>query len=355
MRILITYFLLLQSFIGLSQSSFYNEIGKNGIQYKNFKWKVIYSNNFELYFNDGSENIANIALDHIEENFSKLSSNVGHQPFKKTKIFIYNSLIDMKQSNIGINENDLFLNTNSNFNNKIQFKVAFQNNISAFKRDLNFEISKVLISDLMKGNMSFSKRFGKASFTTIPKWFSEGAARYLAYGWDIEMDNILRDYFLLTDQKKIKNINNNQSEYIGQSMWNYISIQYGKSNISNILNLSKIIRNPERAISSALGISFEDFIINWANYYSESINNRFKNLKNDSNKNLELNLKFKNIEEIKSNQGGDLIAFNSNKNNVSNLILYDTKTKKSKSLEKVKLRGNKAVYYINWIDEVTVS
>ena len=128
-----------------------------------------------------------------------------------------------------------------------------QNNISAFKRDLNFEISKVLISDLMKGNMSFSKRFGKASFTTIPKWFSEGAARYLAYGWDIEMDNILRDYFLLTDQKKIKNINNNQSEYIGQSMWNYISIQYGKSNISNILNLSKIIRNPERAISSALG------------------------------------------------------------------------------------------------------
>jgi len=355
MRILITYFLLLQSFIGLSQSSFYNEIGKNGIQYKNFKWKVIYSNNFELYFNDGSENIANIALDHIEENFSKLSSNVGHQPFKKTKIFIYNSLIDLKQSNIGINENDLFLNTNSNFNNKIQFKVAFQNNISAFKRDLNFEISKVLISDLMKGNMSFSKRFGKASFTTIPKWFSEGAARYLAYGWDIEMDNILRDYFLLTDQKKIKNINNNQSEYIGQSMWNYISIQYGKSNISNILNLSKIIRNPERAISSALGISFEDFIINWANYYSESINNRFKNLKNDSNKNLELNLKFKNIEEIKSNQSGDLIAFNSNKNNVSNLILYDTKTKKSKSLEKVKLRGNKTVFYINWIDELTVS
>ena len=118
--------------------------------------------------------------------------------------------------------------------NKIQFKVAFQNNISAFKRDLNFEISKVLISDLMKGNMSFSKRFGKASFTTIPKWFSEGAARYLAYGWDIEMDNILRDYFLLTDQKKIKNINNNQSEYIGQSMWNYISIKYGKSNISTV-------------------------------------------------------------------------------------------------------------------------
>ena len=81
-------------------------------------------------------------MDHIEENFSKLSSNVGHQPFKKTKIFIYNSLIDLKQSNIGINENDLFLNTTSNFNNKIQFKVAFQNNISAFKRDLNFEISK---------------------------------------------------------------------------------------------------------------------------------------------------------------------------------------------------------------------
>lgn len=313
MRLLLITLFLINSFSAFTQSSFYNEIGKNGIQYKNFKWKVIYSNNFELYFNDGSELIANIAMNHIEKNFSILSSDVGHQPFKKTKIFIYNSLIDLKQSNIGINEKDEFLNTNSNFNNKIQFKVAFKNNISEFKKDLNFEISKVLISDLMQGNMSFSKRFGKASFTTIPKWFSEGAARYLAYGWGMKMDNILRDYFLQSDKKTIKYINNNQSEFIGQSMWNYISIKYGKSNISNILNLSKIIRNPERAISSALGISFEEFIIDWSEYYSYSINDRFKKSEVSENSNIKINDRYKNIGEVKSNKNGDYIILTSKK------------------------------------------
>ena len=247
------------------------DIGKNRIQYKSFKWKVIYSNNFELYFNEGSENIANEALKFIEK-FPIHSSEIGHLPFKKSKIFIYNSIIDLEQSNIGINENNEFLNTNSNYNNKIQFKVAFQNNMNQFKKDLSMGICKILIEDLMKGNVTFTKRFGRASFTTIPKWFSEGAARYLAYGWDSEMDNRLRDYFRLSDKKTINKINNNKSEFIGQSIWNFIAIEYGKSNISNILNLTKIIRNPEKSMSSALGVSFDELIMMWSEFYNSSEN-----------------------------------------------------------------------------------
>ena len=104
--------------------------------------------------------------------------------------------MDKKQSNIGINETDKFLSSNLNFNNRIIFKVAYSSNINIFKRNLSYEFSKVLISDLMHGNLSFAKRFGKVSFINIPKWFSDGAARFLAYGWDLEMDNIIRDYFL---------------------------------------------------------------------------------------------------------------------------------------------------------------
>ena len=355
MRLLLIIFFLAYSTLASGQSSFYNEIGKNGIQYKSFKWKVIYSNNFELYFNDGSESIANIALGHIEKKFTELSSDVGHQPFKKTKIFIYNSLIDLNQSNIGINEKGEFLNTNSNFNNKIQFKVAFKNNISEFKKDLNFEISKVLISDLMQGNMSFSKRFGKASFTTIPQWFSEGAARYLAYGWGSKMDNILRDYFLQSDKKTIKYINNNQSEFIGQSMWNYISIKYGKSNISNILNLSKIIRNPERAISSALGISFEEFIIDWSDYYSNSINNSFENLEIPTDKNIKINNRYENIGEVQSNENGNYILFTTKNNNQKHIVSYNTNKEKFKKIESFKARNSSKSYFLRWIDDHTIS
>ena len=100
--------------------------------------------------------------------------------------------------------------------------------------------------------MSFAKRFGKVSFINIPEWFSEGASRYLAYGWGIEMDNIIRDYFLTDNKKSLNKITENEAGYIGQSIWNYISITYGKNTISNIINLTKLLRNPEKAISSLM-------------------------------------------------------------------------------------------------------
>ena len=115
----------------------------------------------------------------------------------------------LNQSNIGINETDKFLSSNLNLNNRIIFKIAFDNNQDKFKKKLNYEFCKVLISDLMHGNMSFAKRFGKVSFINIPEWFSEGASRYLAYGWGIEMDNIIRDYFLTDNKKSLNKITEN--------------------------------------------------------------------------------------------------------------------------------------------------
>ena len=54
---------------------------------------------------------------------------------------------------------------------------------------------------------------------------------------------------------------------IGQSIWNFIGERYGPSYISNILNLTRIIRNEERSISGTLGISFKSFLAEWSNYY----------------------------------------------------------------------------------------
>ena len=70
------------------------------------------------------------------------------------------------------------------------------------------------------------------------------------------MDNIIRDYFLTDNKKSLNKITENEAGYIGQSIWNYISITYGKNTISNIINLTKLLRNPEKAISSSLGINF---------------------------------------------------------------------------------------------------
>ena len=356
MRYILILTLSFFSFKAFTQNSFYNNIGKNRIQYKSSKWNVINTNNFEIYFNTKNYKVESIATEHLEKNFSKITSLVGHQPYTKTKVFIFNSERDMNQSNIGINETDEYLNTNINYNNKIQFKIAFNNNINSFKRDLDYKFSKVLIWDLMRGNVSLSKRFGKIySFRSIPNWFIEGAAKFLGYGWDIEMDNVIRDYFLSKDEKKIKKITINNSDYLGQSIWNYISITYGKGSISNIINLTKIIKNPEKAISSSLGIRFNDFINNWSKFYNQKINQNFTSRNDSSFVINKLNSKYDKINDVKINNLNNQYLLNVEGRNFKKIVLYNSKNNKFKTIDRLKDNDISNQIYIEWVDNNTVA
>ena len=87
--IIIWIFLIFNTTMLLSQSSFYSEFGKNRIQYKSLKWSIIYTNNFEIYYNNSGKNIANIASKHLENKFREITTSVGHQPMKKTKILFF--------------------------------------------------------------------------------------------------------------------------------------------------------------------------------------------------------------------------------------------------------------------------
>ena len=349
MRNLILIFLLIISNIVYSQNSIYNEIGKNRIQYESFNWEVIYTNNFEVYYNSNSLNIAEIASNHLENNFSSLTNYVGHQPFQKTKVFIYNSDRDLNQSNIGINETDKFLSSNLNLNNRVIFKISFDENINKFKQNLDYEFCKVLIGDLMHGNMSFAKRFGKVSFINIPNWFSEGAARYLAYGWDINMDNVIRDYFLTENKKSINKITESQSKYIGQSIWNYISITYGKNTISNIINLTKLLRNPEKAIASSLGINFNNLINNWSNFYNSNIIQDFNRVITKPEN------RYSGVIDLKVDPNNEFILFSSIKKNHKKLNLVNKESNKIKIIDKSKNNNFEESYFFQWLDSENIS
>ena len=96
----------------ISQSSIYNEYGKNRIQFKIFEWKYLSSENFNIYYHDNGKIYAEIAIKELEDNFNFITNFIGHYPNSKTKIFIFNSAADLNQSNLGINEKEVFLTTN---------------------------------------------------------------------------------------------------------------------------------------------------------------------------------------------------------------------------------------------------
>lgn len=239
--------------------------GQNRIQYKNFDWYYYSTNNFDIYYYPGGQEYALEAINFLEDEFVELTDRLGYAPYSKTKIFIYNSIHDLQQSNVGIDGAVYTIGGRTEFV-KLQLEVAYPGQAHKFKEDLIYKLASTLINDMMYGG-SLAEIFQNSYLLSLPDWFIDGAARYIAYDWSREMDDYMRDYMSGKKIKKLKRIDGKSASIVGQSIWNYIAVRYGKGNIANILNLTRIIRKEENSIANTLGVSFKTFMEDWQNYY----------------------------------------------------------------------------------------
>ncbi len=104
-------------------------------------------------------------------------------------------------------------------------------------------------------------------FSIFPEWFIDGTSYYLAYGWNDEMDDYVRQMVKEKNVNKAFRKKDREAALVGQSIWNYIVEKYGKSSINYILNYTRIIRNEEKSILITLGIPFKQLMLEWRDYY----------------------------------------------------------------------------------------
>ena len=95
----------------------------------------------------------------------------------------------------------------------------------------------------------------------------------------MDMDDYMRDYFKSRKFKKLGKLSGKEAGIVGQSIWNYISENYGMNNISNILNLTRINRSEQNSIIYTLGVTYDRFIDDWKAYYinmSDQVNSSYQ-------------------------------------------------------------------------------
>jgi hypothetical protein len=239
--------------------------GKNRVQHKNFDWSILQSQNFEIYFYKGGESIAKMAAGYAESDFTRMTDLVGYSPYTKTKIFIYNSVADLQQSNIGIDAQGYSTGGQTKFF-RPEIELAFTGDKASFRKEINRSVASALVFEMMYGG-SLKDLIKSAYFLTLPDWFIPGVTQYLAEGWTVELDDYMRD---MVKYRKIKNIDSytgEDAQLIGHSLWNYIAEEYGKQSIANILNLTRIVRNSESGIQNTIGINYNRFINDWKKFY----------------------------------------------------------------------------------------
>ncbi|WP_080057825.1 hypothetical protein [Spirosoma aerolatum] len=266
------YILLLGLWLGgLSVATAQNypsleRFGKNRIQYRDFEWKIIRTSNFEIYhYQDGTQ-IANLTAQYAESEFDRITELLGYTPYNRVKIFLFNSPAELTQSNIGLNAQS-GLNSREQNLSKSRIELAFTGDQISFRKQIIHDVAMLFVYDMLYGG-SLKDALQSSLLLTLPDWFMPGIASYIAEGNSLELDDYMRDVSLTRPVRKPSLLSGIDAERVGHSIWNYIVQRYGRDNVSNILNLTRIIRNEQNSISSTLGIPYSRFLREWREYYA---------------------------------------------------------------------------------------
>lgn len=244
------------------------QFGRVRIQYKDFDWQLLSTQNFNVYFYAGGDVTARRAAEYAEKELQRITSLVGYYPYSKTTIMLYNSVGDLRQSNIGLDSDKYQTGGETALVRSTKVQLAFQGQQTVFKRDLSAQITRVLLNDMMYGG-SLREVIQSSYLLQLPNWFVSGASAYASEGWSVEMDDYMRDMTRKYEGPKTAPFFLRNPQLAGQSIWNYIAERYGYTTIQNILNLTRITRDVEVGISSSLNVPYKVFLKDWLNYYRQ--------------------------------------------------------------------------------------
>lgn len=245
-----------------------NEVfGKNRVQYRTFDWYYLSGENFDVYYYDGRRAVASEALTYLEAEFDRITDLLGYAPYFKTRVFLYNSLADQRQSNVGLNRTEYTLNGEIEFV-KPYIEVSHLGTAQEFKEELLYKVSNLMVNEMMYGG-NLKEIFQSALLLNLSEWFVSGASQYIARGWTAEMDDYIREIIRTKRVNNLSKFAGIEAALVGQSFWNFVAEKYGKSSISNILNYTRITRNEEKSILITLGLSYKQLLTEWQNYYAQ--------------------------------------------------------------------------------------
>jgi Tol biopolymer transport system component len=240
--------------------------GKNRVQYKTFNWKIFRTTNFEIYHYQGGTALAKLTAQYAESEFDKITDILGWTPYSRVKIFLYNSPAELEQSNMGLSTLDNLDEQKLDLSQS-RVEVAYTGDQIGFRKKLVKDISLLFVYDMLYGG-NMKEALQSSLLLTLPEWFMSGAAAYIAEGWSPELNDYMRDFFKNRKVRKPTLMTGNDATLIGHSIWNYIAERYGKDKISDILNLTRIIRTEQTSITSTLGVqSYNRFLRDWRAYY----------------------------------------------------------------------------------------
>jgi WD40 repeat protein len=238
--------------------------GQNKVQYSQFKFKVLQTEHFDLYYYDVERKAAMDVARMAERSYTELSTVLRHQFRERKPIILYASLSDFQQTNTSGEEVQEGVGGFTDFL-KHRIVVPLTGSYDDMQHVLQHEMTHQFQYDVWSGG-----RAGAGVQTIIavnpPLWFVEGMAEYMSLGkLDPNTAMWLRDAAKEGKLPTIAQLENDPRIFpyrFGQAILTYVGQRWGDEAIGAILSASRS-GSLEGAFRRVIGLDFKQLGDQW--------------------------------------------------------------------------------------------
>lgn len=331
--------ILFLTFILTSANAQWFYFGRNKVQYTNFRWHILKTDHFDIYYYPEMEELAERGAYFAEESYRYLENKFNFTINRRIPLIFYSSHLHFQQTNV----TPAFIPEGvGGFFEFLKGRVVIPSNgdMNLFRKVIFHEMVHVF----MHSKVYFvNKEHSRFEGTYPPLWFTEGLAEYWSSRWDAQAEMVLKDAVLNNYIVPISQMYRIYGSFImykeGQAILEYISRKYGEEKIlllmENIWKYSKF----SQVFRDVIGKDYREFDQEWIYYLKKRYYPLLKT--NDLSKMVTSTIVKKGYNFkpafYRDEQGQDKVVFVANRTGYSNIYMADVKPLRLKEKEKVRV------------------
>ncbi|PKL35671.1 MAG: hypothetical protein CVV44_19250 [Spirochaetae bacterium HGW-Spirochaetae-1] len=257
--------------------------GKNKVDYEVFRWSIIKTIHFDIYYPGDMHELALESARIAEEGYLRIADYLNHELTDVIPIIIYPSHIAFQNNNI---IPYLIGEGTGGFTEALKNRVVvpFTGSYDELRHVLTHELVHAFQFNMLFADSSgdLMSRFG---FGRIPLWFVEGMSEYLSIGFDESADMVMRDalfnenYASLIDLTMMRI----RSPYLlykeGQAFFYFLEVKYGKATAGELFRDLRDMKDIKDVFKAHTGKDLVELDTEWIRFYKK----RYFHLVSDKN------------------------------------------------------------------------
>lgn len=236
--------------------------GRNKVQYKQFDFKILKTEHFDIYYYPEEQQGVAIAARMAERWNARLERLLGHQLRGRQPLLLYASHVDFEQTNAIQGElGEGTGGVTEPLRRRIILPLAGP--LSDTDHVIGHELVHAFQFDI---TTTEHMQPGQTGAERLPLWFIEGMAEYLSIGpFDPNTAMWLRDAARKEQLPDVRDLDN--PKYFpyrwGQALWAYIGGRWGDDRLRQLLDVGAQAGDPLFAFEQVLGIDEKTLSSDW--------------------------------------------------------------------------------------------